>query len=238
MTRPLKQQVRLYHLDWAGMETKKEERARESYERRPNPTSEPFLYPPTIPSSYVARMASITFAIPDTYMKAINHCCRQAMIEWEHPYPFDTCIRDHCYIPSKAFIQSAIHLLSDCIYDADAHYFNRDWETKVVFEQPALLRFWRYQMGTWAAFEAAGLKIMHPMTQPELKNTMYEMPPMMPEDCRTRIMEKDMLDFHKSLIVHQPVGPFMIEGKKCHLDGGPWNTLAAKQGAKAKKLRK
>jgi len=216
---PAKEQlVRIYKLNWEWIEAEKFTRSHDAYRKRaPEPQAQPFVHPATIPPSYAARMDAIKFAIPDSYMKAINHCCQQAMLEWEHPYPFDTCIRDHCHLAAKAFIESAMHLLADCVYDETASYFNRDWETKVVFEQTALLRFWRYQMGTWAAFEAAGLKIMHPGSGPTMKNTMYEMPDGLEADSRIRIMEQDMLDFHNSLLSQQPVGPFVIEGRVCHL---------------------
>ena len=234
MVRPLKQRTRIYKLSWEDITAKKQERAHDNYERMPNPEMTPFTHPPCIPRSYAARMDVLEFSIQDTYMKAINHCCRQAMMEWEHPYPFDTCIREHCYIASKAFVESAIHLLADCIYDPETRYFNRDFETKVVFEQTALLRFWRYQMGMWAAFEAAGLKILLPGSEPAIKNTMYELPGPHRADSRLVMMHTDMLDFHNSLLSHQRLGPFIIEGKKCTLKGDPWNTVAANQGKKRK----
>lgn len=159
-----KTSVRIYRLDWSYIDAKKEKLQQERYEKLFGKVSNetvppiPFVPQPSLPRSYSMAMDALEFAIPDSYMKAINHCCLSAMMEWEHPYPFDTVIREACLKPAIAYIKTAFHLIGDCVYDPYKSYYTRSWETKGVFEQTAIVRFWIHQTGLYCAFRNAGFE--------------------------------------------------------------------------------
>jgi hypothetical protein len=162
MAKPTSTPVRLYRLDWTRMEEVKMQRQQERLAALIKDGSipdQPFVYLKSLPESYAAAMDAMVFAIPDSYMREINHCCMAAQAEWEHPYPFDSAIRDTCFEPAAAFVKVAFHLLADCIYDEHKQYYGREWTTKQVFFQTALVRYWMHQVGTWTAMGYAGLKI-------------------------------------------------------------------------------
>ena len=159
--KPKPQTLRLYCIDWSRMEAAKDKQQQDRVSKLMIDGDIPGGSYPTIPSlpqSYRDRMDRMVFAIPASYMAAINHCSTMAMQEWEHKYPFDTIIREGCYEPAAAFVKVAFHLLQDCVYDPKAQNYNHDWGLRQVFEQTALVRYWMHQVGTWVAFDAAGLR--------------------------------------------------------------------------------
>lgn len=163
--------VRIYRLDWTKVESIKAQKHEERFKSIYGTDTMPYPGPlPNLPKSYALMMASLELAIPDKYMKAIHHCAMSAMKEWEHPYPFDTSIREGCYEPAAAFVKVAFNLISDCIYDPDKRYFDRNWDTRAVFLQTALVRFWIHQTGDWVAFNNAGLSYAY---EGEMRNKFY-----------------------------------------------------------------
>ena len=150
--------VRLYRLDWSDIERIKTARLKEHYDKFHSteyPWCDQVLY---IPRSYTDAMNNLVFAIPDSYMKAINHMCLMASQEWEAKYPFDTIVREHCYKSVDGYINSAFYLLSDCIYDYGKEYYSRNFGQSTVFKHMGMLRFWREQTGLCVAFEKSGFQ--------------------------------------------------------------------------------
>jgi hypothetical protein len=208
--------VRLYRLDFTRMEEIKQQRQWDRINwlvKEGNLPNEPRAALKSIPESYAATMNSLVFAIPDTYMKAINHCTMMAQTEWEHPYPFDTIIREGCYEPAAAFVKVAFHLLADCIYDENRKGFNRDWSVKQVFEQTALVRYWMHQVGSWVAMESAGFKISHG-NGPRITNTFVTMPTSSgTTPDAVEVMMLDMLDFYEHIEAATPRAQFPLAEK-------------------------
>jgi hypothetical protein len=217
MTKRTVTPVRLYKLEWAGMEKIKAERQLKRHMEvfkvgKPDdmglyPTSIPFAPLKSIPDSYAAKMDCLIFAIPDNYMRAINHCSMMAMQEWEHPYPFDTIIREGCYEPAAAFVKVAFHLLADCIYDSQMKYYNRDFDIKQVFEQSALVRYWVHQVGDWIAFDNAGFQLNFRSgdSRGRINNTFVSMPDSAGNTpWAVETLALDMLEFNDHLQAARP----------------------------------
>jgi hypothetical protein len=202
MTKRERTPVRIYRLDWTKMEEKKTQKQWDRIKRLIADGSipdQPTAALRSLPESYAATMNATLFAVPENYMKAINHCTMSAMNEWEHPYPFDTIIREGCYEPAAAFVKVAFHLLADCIYDENKQYYGREWSVKQVFEQTALLRYWVHQVGSWVAFDNAGFR-MNYGSGPRIKNTFITMTPgLNGSPDPVEIMMLDMLEFHDYL---------------------------------------
>jgi hypothetical protein len=186
--------IKLYRLDWTSVEKIKE---RNQWDRiswlvkNGDVEDKPYPALPSLPASYREKMDQLVFAIPASYMDAINHCCRMASQEWEHKYPFDSIIRQGCYEPAAAFVKVAFHLLADCIYDPHKQYYNRDWAANMVFKQTGLVRFWMHVVGSWVAMQNAGIEIDHGGGRP--KNLFAKLPTAAPE---MDAMILDMADFY------------------------------------------
>lgn len=137
-------EVPLYSLDWTYKETRCLERhLKWNMENWPN-IHIPFK--PDLPEIYDSYVKSLVFAIPGSYHSEIVRNARRGLEEWDVKRKFDTVVRDNCLGPAIEHIYVAFYLLSDCIYDRSAKYFDRN-PNSILARYCLPYKFWSHQTG-------------------------------------------------------------------------------------------
>lgn len=80
-------------------------------------------------------------------MRGIKHFANLALQERNMNWGYDTCIRDNVCLVSQSCVETALMLLSDCVYDEDREYWLPS-EKGRFFVRPLLIyKFWAFQTG-------------------------------------------------------------------------------------------
>jgi hypothetical protein len=140
----------VYCLDWEKIEGIKHERWANQFPCNPAPVT----YCDCIPESQKKWVDGMQFLLSEEYLNEIRHCCFKAAEEWERTRPIDPAIN-----PALAYIDTAFHLLADCLFDSETEYYSR---SGIKMLAPFILtyRFWAYQIPWWS--------VQHWVNLPEL----------------------------------------------------------------------
>lgn len=152
----LKHEHTKYALDWDHVDqNKNKEFARWAGETAVKPLA-------TLPEPYNTLVKSLTYNIPDNYRKEINHQCMLFISERMRERPFDTVIRDMCASVSRAAINCAFKLLTDCIIDKNTNGWfryerlpNEVNVNKWMIQSLLIYKFWRGMAGNGLVYEFA-----------------------------------------------------------------------------------
>ena len=155
-------EVPLYSLDWEYKERKCLERhLRWNSECWPN-IHIPFM--PDLPRIYDNYVKSLVFAIPNSYHSEIVRNSRRGLEEWDVKRKFDTVVRENCLGPAIEHIYVAFYLLSDCIYDRNEKYFDRNPNT-ILARYCLPYKFWSHQTGRGVRREHARIHNLETLIQ-------------------------------------------------------------------------
>jgi hypothetical protein len=134
----------VYCLDWTKIEGIKHERWAEQFPCNPAPVT----YCDCIPESQKKWVDGMQFLLSEEYLNEIRHCCFKAAEEWERNRPITKQGIVPVLHPAIAYIDTAFHLLADCLFDPETEYYSRSG-IKMVTPFILTYRFWAYQTTFW-----------------------------------------------------------------------------------------
>ncbi len=135
----------VYKLDWKWTDEQKEKSFnnwKTTYHKDKN-----IWYVRTLPEKYDNLINNFRFVLDGKYLREINRTSHNAFFEWNLQRSFDTSIREMCLEPAISYTQVAFRLLSDCLYNAETNYYERDYAIRTIAPHLLLYKFWAHQTG-------------------------------------------------------------------------------------------
>lgn len=135
----------LYKLDWRTLDEAKMARHSKwaSAVGRPLPEDNRLV---ELPQPFEDQVNNYVFALSGAYLQGVRQHSNDALECWSRSHPFDTMIREICREPAVTHVWVAFMLLSDCIWDQESHYWDRERLLPLSASMMAY-KFWSGQTG-------------------------------------------------------------------------------------------
>jgi hypothetical protein len=134
----------VYKLDWAKIE---EIKLNQWLKQRPDKLSIT-SFCGTIPDSIKTWIDNMQFVLSEEYLQEIRHCSMKSVEEWDRKRPPAKHGLDPAIAPAISYIDTAFHLLADCLYDPETKFYSRSG-IKMIAPYTLLYRFWAHQTEYW-----------------------------------------------------------------------------------------
>jgi hypothetical protein len=166
----------LYRLDWQQTDLIKAQDHEEWVSKYHSQYRERLPFVPTLPEKLNAAVENARYLLNESYLVEIREQARQAATEWSQRYPFDTMVREFCLQPAAAHIEVAFYLLSDCIYDVQAHRISLDPVVRIPHLTLTLFKFWCHQTGdgvVWGRAKVDRIEQMAKYEKPDVESKLH-----------------------------------------------------------------